>query len=146
MIGMGNSTFIAPRASVLVVDDNALNLKVATGYLKPYQVQTETAKSGMEAIDMIRQKKYDLVFMDHMMPDMDGIETHREIRLLEKDYVAKLPVVALTANAVGEISEMFMKEGFQDFMTKPIQSERLKEVLRRWLPKELIINKEEYDE
>lgn len=139
-------TFVAPEARVLVVDDNLLNLKVVVGHMKPYQIQVDTAMSGMEAIDMVGQAKYDLIFMDHMMPEMDGIETHRNIRLLEKDYVRKMPIVALTANVAGDAKERFMEEGFQDFMSKPIQSSRLKEMILKWLPKELIINKEEYDE
>ena len=139
------ATFTASEARVLVVDDNLLNLKVMVGHLKPYEILVDTAMSGMEAIEMIKKIKYDLVFMDHMMPEMDGIETYRNIRLLENDYIEKIPVVALTANVAGDAKQLFMEEGFQDFMSKPIQSAGLKEILLKWLPKDLIINKEEYD-
>ncbi len=140
------STFTAKNARLLVVDDNLLNLKVVAGHMKPYQIQVDTAMSGMEAIDMIKRNKYDLVFMDHLMPDMDGIETYHEIRLIENDYAGKIPVVALTANAVGDTKQLFIDEGFQDFMSKPIQSERLREMLLKWLPKDLVVNEEEYGE
>ncbi|MBQ9984669.1 MAG: response regulator [Lachnospiraceae bacterium] len=140
------ATFAARGARILVVDDNLLNLKVMEGHLKPYEVQVDTAMNGMEAIEMIKQMKYDLVFMDHMMPEMDGIETHHNICLLQRDYVETMPIVALTANVAGDARQLFMEEGFQDFMSKPIQSDGLKEMLLKWLPKDLIINKEEYDE
>lgn len=124
------------EAKILVVDDNMINLEVVAGHLRMYQLQVDTAMSGMEALEMLKQKQYDLVFMDHLMPEMDGIETHRKIRLMEKDYVKTLPVIALTAGTEGEVRELFRQEGFQDFMSKPIQSERMKEVLRKWLSKE----------
>ena len=135
--------FTAPGASVLVVDDNLVNLKVAKGHMKPYKVTVDTATDGPEAIEMIKQKKYDLVFMDHLMPGMDGIETHREIRLIQKDYAEKIPVIALTANAVSDVRDLFITEGFQDFISKPIQTEILKSVLLKWLPDSLIIRKKE---
>lgn len=140
------SIFTAKNARLLVVDDNLLNLKVVVGHMKPYQIQVDTAMSGMEAIDMIKRNKYDLVFMDHLMPDMDGIETYHEIRLIENDYAGKIPVVALTANAAGDTKQLFIDEGFQDFMSKPIQSERLREMLLKWLPKDLVVNEGEYGE
>ncbi len=135
--------FTAPEASVLVVDDNLVNLKVAKGHMKPYKVNVDTATDGHEAIEMIKQKKYDLVFMDHLMPGMDGIETHREIRLIQKDYAEKIPVIALTANAVSDVRDLFITEGFQDFISKPIQTEILKSVLLKWLPDSMIIRKKE---
>ncbi len=137
--------FTAPQAQVLIVDDNMLNLKVAQGLMKPYEMNIDTASGGMQALDMIKQKKYDLIFMDHLMPEMDGIETHREIRLLEMDYAQKIPVIALTANAVSDARDLFITEGFQDFVSKPIQSNVLKDVLLKWLPPQLIINKKEQD-
>lgn len=134
--------FTAPEAQILVVDDNSLNLKVIQGHLRQYQVQTDTAKSGMEAIDKIKQKRYDLIFMDHLMPEMDGIETYHQICLIEEEAITQTPIVALTANAMEDVKELFMKEGFQDFMSKPITSDRLKEVLKRWLREDLIVKKE----
>lgn len=132
-------TFIAPDAHVLVVDDNALNLKVTVGHMKIYQMHIDTATSGMEALKMITMKKYDMVFMDHLMPEMDGIEAHRQIRLIEREYAEKIPVVALTANAVSDARDLFITEGFQGFLSKPIQAEQLKEVLLKWLNKDLIV-------
>lgn len=140
------SAFTAQQAQVLVVDDNLLNLKVAAGHMKLYQIQVDTAMSGMEALEMVEKKRYDLVFMDHMMPEMDGIETHRGIRSLEKDYVDKMPIVALTANVAEDAKALFVEEGFQDFMSKPLQSDRLREMLLKWLPEDLIVNEEGYNE
>ena len=134
--------FSAPDAKVLVVDDNPMNLKVAAGLMKLYGITIDTASGGMQAIEMIKQKRYDLVFMDHLMPEMDGIETHREIRIMEE----KIPVIALTANNGGDVREMFAAEGFQGFLSKPIQSEMLKNLLLERLPENLIVRKEQADE
>lgn len=135
--------FTAPGASVLIVDDNMLNLKVAQGLMKSYEMNIDTALSGVQALSMMKEKRYDLVFMDHLMPDMDGIETHREILKLESEHTEKTPVIALTANAVSDARDLFITEGFQDFVSKPIQSEVLRATLLKWLPKTLIINKKE---
>lgn len=135
--------FVTPQAHVLVVDDNLINLKVAEGHLKTYQMQVDTATSGFEAIEKIKNQEYDIVFMDHLMPNMDGIETHQEIRLIKKDYIEKIPVIALTANASSEIKDLFIREGFQDFMSKPIQPNVLREVLLKWLHEDLIVIKKE---
>lgn len=133
--------FTIPDANILFVDDNMVNLRVALGHMKAYRAQVDTASSGMQAIEMIKQKKYDVVFMDHLMPGMDGIETHREIRLIQKDYAKKIPVIALTANVASDAKDLFITEGFQDFMSKPILSNVLKEMLLKWVPDELIIAK-----
>ena len=128
------ANIIAPEAKVLVVDDNAVNLKVAAGLLKLYKIQAETALSGMVAIEMVCEKDYDLIFMDHMMPDMDGIDATVEIRGLGEKY-ANIPIVALTANAVGGVKEMFKAEGLNDFLAKPIEMSKLDTILKKWLPK-----------
>ncbi|MCH5192969.1 MAG: response regulator [Oscillospiraceae bacterium] len=128
--------FIAPRARVLIVDDNAINLKVATGLMRPYNMQIVTAQSGPGAINMLRSKDIDLVFMDHMMPEMDGVEATRLIREMEGEYYKKLPIVALTANAVSGVREMFLSSGFNDFLAKPIELTALDRVLRSHLPRE----------
>ena len=133
--------FTIPDANILFVDDNMVNQRVALGHMKAYRAQVDTASSGMQAIEMIKQKKYDVVFMDHLMPGMDGIETHREIRLIQKDYAKKIPVIALTANVASDAKDLFITEGFQDFMSKPIHSNVLKEMLLKWVPDELIIAK-----
>ena len=119
----------------LIVDDNPLNLYVSSGLLHVLcGITSEVASSGPDAIAMIQQKDYDLVFMDHMMPGMDGVETTQVIRQLGEKY-KKLPIIALTANAVSGTREMLIAAGMDDFLTKPIQRKLLKEVLLRWVPK-----------
>lgn len=135
--------FTAPGAKILVVDDNAMNLKVALGLLKPYHMTIMTAESGPQAIEMVKSADYHLVFMDHMMPGMDGVEALHAIRALPGDYYGKLPIVALTANAVSGAREMFLSEGFQDFVTKPIEMNAMERSLRQWLPQELICKEQE---
>ena len=125
----------APEARVLVVDDNAVNLKVAAGLLRIYGIQADTASSGMHAVEMVRSKTYDLVFMDHMMPEMDGIDTTVAIRNLGEQYKS-LPIIALTANAIGGAREMFKAEGLDDYLAKPIEMAQLSVMLKRWLPVE----------
>ena len=121
--------FIAPKAHVLVVDDNPVNLKVATGLLYPYQFTVDTAENGLIAIEKVKNKKYDLVFMDHMMPEMDGIDATIAIRKLKDDYYQKMPIIALTANALVGTREMFIREGMNDFLAKPIEIGKLAHVL-----------------
>lgn len=130
--------FVAPKARVLVVDDNAINLKVATGLMRPYHMQVLTADSGREAISLLRSKDFDLVFMDHMMPELDGVETAKLIREMNDDYYKKLPIIALTANAVNGVREMFISAGLNDYIAKPIELSALDRVLKAWLPKELM--------
>lgn len=139
----GNKTvagkrFTAPEAKILVVDDNAMNLKVVLGLLKPYHMTIMTAESGPKAIEMVKTEDYHLIYMDHMMPGMDGVEALHIIRELDGEYFKQVPVVALTANAVSGAREMFLAEGFQDFVTKPIEMNAMERSLRQWLPKELI--------
>ena len=128
-------SIVAPDAKVLIVDDNAVNLKVAAGLLKIYQIQADMASSGMRALEMVRRTDYDMIFMDHMMPDMDGIDTTVAIRNLGKKY-RTLPIVALTANAIGGVREMFRAEGLDDFLSKPVEMTKLNAMLKRWLPPE----------
>ena len=130
--------FTAPKARILIVDDNAVNLKVAAGLMRPYHMQLLTAESGPAAIKMLRSKDIDLVFMDHMMPEMDGVEATQIIRSMEDDYYRSLPIIALTANAVNGAREMFIQSGFNDFLAKPIELSALDRVLKNYLPKELI--------
>jgi CheY-like chemotaxis protein/anti-sigma regulatory factor (Ser/Thr protein kinase) len=134
--------FIAPDAKVLIVDDINTNLLVAEGLLQPYKMQVELCLSGQEAIRAVKQKYYDIVFMDHMMPEMDGIEATAAIRKLEmkNEELGKgrkqIPIIALTANAVIGIREMFLENGYNDFLTKPIDVSKLDEMVDRWIPKE----------
>jgi signal transduction histidine kinase/CheY-like chemotaxis protein len=129
--------FVAPDVKILVVDDIATNLKVAEGLLTPYKLQIDSCRSGHEAIRAVQNKKYDIVFMDHMMPEMDGIETVGYIREWEsRQNGAKLVIIALTANALSGMSEMFMSKGFNDFLPKPIDVFKLDEILSKWIPKD----------
>lgn len=129
--------FYAKDAKVLVVDDNAMNLKVVDTLLRHYKICVDMADSGREAVERVRNKEYDLVFMDHMMPEMDGVEALHRIRKLPLEHVKALPVVALTANAVGGARELFLKEGFQDFVAKPIEKTNMERVLRKYLKDKL---------
>ena len=118
-----------------------MNRQVVLGLLKPLQMQMDTAASGMEAIEKVQKKQYDIVFMDHMMPGMDGVEATHKIRALNNSYYQEMPIIALTANAVNGVKEMFLKEGMNDFLAKPIEMPKMLKILGRWLPKEKKINK-----
>ena len=133
--------FVAPNAKILVVDDHEMNLKVAKGLLAPLQLQIDTAENGKAAVEKVKSKAYDLVFMDHMMPVMDGVEALTEIRRLEGDYFKNLPVIALSANATTEAQEYFKESGFQDFVPKPIKVKELCGCIRKWLPQEYVLEK-----
>ena len=130
--------FTAPQAKILIVDDNEMNLKVAIGLLQPLMMQIETAESGKQAIEKIRENRYDLVFMDHMMPVMDGVEATKCLRELEEEYFKNVPVIALTANAVVGAREIFKRAGMNDFVAKPIEMKEICSKLKTWLPKEKI--------
>lgn len=121
-----------PNAKVLVVDDTPINLKVATHLLKKYEMTVDNATSGQEAIDMARDNEYDIIFMDHMMPEMDGVEAARYIRDLSEKH-RNMTIIALTANATNEARELFEREGFQDFLAKPIEIKLLENMLSKWL-------------
>jgi CheY-like chemotaxis protein/anti-sigma regulatory factor (Ser/Thr protein kinase) len=125
--------FTVPTAHILVVDDISTNLNVAKGLLAPYQCQLTLCKSGHEALAAIENDTFDLIFMDHMMPLMDGIETTAHIRK-NKAY-ANTPIVALTANAVSGTREMFLRNRFNDFLSKPIDTVKLNAIMEKWLPK-----------
>jgi len=127
----------APDAKILVTDDNEFNLKVASGLLGLMNIVAETADSGSSAIELVKQNDYDIVFMDHMMPEKDGIETVREIRELGGKY-KNMTIIALTANAVKGAREMFFNNGFNDFIAKPINTDELREIIRKHLPAEKI--------
>ena len=129
--------FTAPEAQILIVDDNPVNLTVTEGLLKPLEMKIDTAAGGEEAVEMISKKKYDLIFMDHMMPELDGVETTHIIRRFHKAYDS-VPIIALTANAVDGVKEMFLNEGMNDFVAKPIEMSRILAKLQKWLPQEKI--------
>lgn len=140
--------FTAPKAKILVVDDNEMNIKVAKGLLGPLQMQIDTAENGRQAVEKIKTNQYDLVFMDHMMPIMDGVEATKEIRKMDDAYYKKLPIIALSANATVEAQAMFQKNGFMDFVAKPVKLKELCTCVRKWLPRKYIeiISEELLDE
>jgi CheY-like chemotaxis protein len=131
-----------PGARILVVDDIQTNLKVSEGLLAPYRAKVDTCLSGYEAIELVKKNNYDIVFMDHMMPEMDGIEATACIREWERDrscnneeVFTPVVIIALTANAVSGVHEMFVEKGFNDFLAKPIDVSKLDETLNRWIPR-----------
>lgn len=132
--------FTAPTAEVLCVDDSSMNLKVFKSLLKKTRIKVDTAISGEEALSISRDKKYDIIFFDHMMPNKDGIETMHEIRNRRGDPNANTPAICLTANAISGAREMYLAEGFDDYISKPIDSSRLEDLLLEFLPKEKIDN------
>lgn len=133
------AAFSAPEAHILVVDDNAINRKVFRNLLKQTKVKVDEAESGIECLELVQQNHYDLIFLDHMMPEMDGVETLHHMKEID-DYPCKTtPVIALTANAICGAREMYLKEGFNEFLSKPIQPEKLEKMIKEWLPKDLIL-------
>ena len=130
--------FTAPGARVLIVDDNEINREVAVLLLEPLQMRMDTAENGAEALELIQRNRYDLVFMDHWMPVMNGVEATVELRKMEGEYFQKLPVIALTADAMAEAKEEFMAAGMNDFVAKPIEMKEICTKIKLWLPKELM--------
>ena len=125
--------FTAPDAKVLIVDDNAINLSIAVGLLEPMKVQCSVAQSGAEAIEKIKEEEFDIILMDHMMPEMDGVETTQKIRqtIPEADFT---PIIALTANVLEGSKEIFLKAGMVDMIAKPIDINQLNAKMIKWLP------------
>ncbi|SHK54417.1 His Kinase A (phospho-acceptor) domain-containing protein [Fibrobacter sp. UWOV1] len=138
VVDAAHERFEAPEAKILVVDDVQMNLKVFAGLLKDTKIQIDTAMNGAEALELIQGKHYDVIFLDHMMPVMDGVEAFRRMKLLEKNPNAITPVVMLTANAVSEARNGYMDEGFSDYMAKPIREEVLLSTLKKFLSKDLV--------
>ena len=138
--------FTAPEASVLIVDDNEINLEVAVGLLEPLNMQIDTAESGKHALQMAEKKKYHLIFMDHMMPVMDGIETTERLRQMEDEYYHAVPIIALTANALMDAREKFAKAGMNDFVAKPIEMKEICKCIKKWLPDDLIVANTDTDD
>lgn len=140
------SGFVAPKAKILAVDDNDMNLLVIRGLLKQTQIQIDTAGGGKDALVMCNDKKYDLIFMDHMMPGMDGVET---LKALQKDRKAlnhDTPVIVLTANAIVGCKDLYLKEGFADYISKPVDVMKLDRILRTYLEPSLILEENETEE
>ena len=125
-------------AKVLAVDDNVTNIKVIQGILSMYQIRVDTATSGQECLEKLEKNHYHLILMDQMMPIMDGIETTRKIREFQDKDIRNIPVIALTANAIRGAREMFLENGFQDYISKPMDINILEKILRKYLPTEFI--------
>lgn len=140
------TNFIAPQAQVLLVDDNEMNRIVASGLLRPLCMQMDMAENGKQAVEMVAAKHYDLVFMDHMMPVMDGIEATKQIRAMKDPYYQNLPIIALTANAMVEACKQFLEAGMNDFVAKPIEMKKICAKIKAWLPKDYIQTKVDMDE
>ncbi|MBE5884497.1 MAG: response regulator [Lachnospiraceae bacterium] len=132
-------SFTAPEASILAVDDNQINLLVVENLIKYTKVKVTVCMSGKEALELLRVNKYDIVLLDHMMPQMDGIETMKEIKAMPENASKNAAVIALTANAVSGVREMYLAEGFDDYISKPIDGKALEKTLIRYLPKEKVI-------
>ena len=133
-----NQKFIAPMGRIMIVDDNAMNLAVAQGLLKQTRLQIDVAGSGEECLELLKRKTYHLICLDHMMPVMDGVETLHMIRAMEGNPSAEIPIIALTANAVAGAREFYLKEGFQDYLTKPIDADKFENMLIEYLPDNVV--------
>ena len=133
-----NQKFIAPLGRILIVDDNAMNLAVAQGLLKQTRLQVDVAASGEECLELLKRKTYHLICLDHMMPVMDGVQTLHAIRGLENNPSKDTPVIALTANAVAGAREFYLQEGFQDYLTKPIDADKFENMLVEYLPDNVV--------
>ena len=131
-------SFHAERARLLVVDDTRTNLTVIEGLLKQTKMQIDTATSGMDALDLIKQTKYDIIFLDHRMPEMDGIQTFHAMQEIEDNPNSDTPVIALTANAISGSREMYFREGFTNYMSKPVDPLKLEEMILSYLPEDKV--------
>ena len=149
---VSSANFIVPEARLLIVDDIATNLKVAEGLLAPYQAIVDTCLTGARSVELAKNNDYDIIFMDHMMPEMDGVDATAAIRAFEEEHFSsmasgtpglakkigrRVPIIALTANAISGMREMFLKRGFDDFLPKPIETIKLDEIMRKWIPREM---------
>ena len=126
-----HESFKAPNAKILVVDDTPMNLTVIKGLLKQTKIKIDTASSGEECLKMVQKNKYDIIFIDHMMPGMDGIETLKAMRSLNNNLNESTPAISLTANAISGAKEMYLAKGFSDYMTKPIEGKKLEEMIKK---------------
>jgi len=131
--------FTAPQSRILIVDDNEMNLKVATGLLKQTKIRIDTVSSGSECLELIKTNLYHVIFLDHMMPDMDGIETLQKMKQQEENLCKGVPVIILTANAIVGAREKYIENGFDDYLSKPIDAQKFEKILIKYLPKELVI-------
>lgn len=135
---LSNHVVLAPKAKILVVDDVEMNLKVAQSYIRQTGAKVDLASSGAACLYMIYQEKYDIIFLDHMMPEMDGVETLKAMKQVNDHPNVDTPVIALTANAILGAKESYVEEGFTDYLSKPIEEKELMNLLRNYLPSERI--------
>ncbi len=131
-------SFHAPEGRILVVDDTRTNLTVIQGLLKHTQIKVDTATSGMEAIEMCTKNRYHMIFLDHRMPEMDGIQTFHALQENPDNLNKDVPVISLTANAISGSREMYFREGFTNYMSKPVDPPKLEEMILTYLPKDII--------
>ena len=131
-------SFLAPDAKILVVDDVTMDLKVVEGLLKATKIQIDTAVSGSECLECVKTTPYQMIFLDHMMPEMDGLETLEHMKNLADNPNAQTPVIMLTANAIVGAKEEYIEAGFTDYLTKPIRETELLEMILKYLPEELV--------
>lgn len=139
------AAFTAPEAEILAVDDNEMNLIVVRSLLKKTEIRVTACKSGKDALKAMQRKHFDVILLDHMMPEMDGIETLERSRTLEDNKCEGVPVIALTANVVSGVREMYLKAGFTDYIGKPIDGELFEEMLAKYIPQEKITYTEKKD-
>lgn len=132
------SDFTTKDVKVLVVDDIEINLDVAEALISTFDIEVDSSSSGQESLALVKENEYDIIFMDHMMPEMDGIETTKLIRLMG-GYCTEVPIIALTANAISGMREMFLEHKFDDFLPKPLEYNDLKRVLLQWLPEDKVV-------
>ena len=144
---IADESFIAPDAEILVVDDSDMNLFVVENLLKKTKIQITRSMSGKDCLEKMVEHHYDVIFLDHMMPEMDGIETLERSKNLENSQNLDTPIIALTANAISGVREMFLSKGFNDYLSKPVDSKALERMLQKYLPPEKIqIVDEDYEE
>ena len=134
---------MAPGARVLVVDDNEMNLEVICGLMESTKIKVDTALSGQEGIDRMDKARYDLILLDQMMPEMDGVTTLENMRA--KYDMRGISVIALTADAVAGAKEFYLSKGFDGYLSKPVKAEELEKALIKYLPKNLLLSKEEME-
>jgi CheY-like chemotaxis protein/HPt (histidine-containing phosphotransfer) domain-containing protein len=132
--------FVAPEARVLVVDDNQMNLFVARKLLEKTQVHISEAKSGEEALEILKNEQFDVILLDHMMPGIDGIETLKRAKVMDENKSKNATVIALTANAISGVKEMYLAEGFDDYISKPIEGKILEKMLAKYIPAQKLLS------
>jgi signal transduction histidine kinase/CheY-like chemotaxis protein/HPt (histidine-containing phosphotransfer) domain-containing protein len=134
-----NTKFTAPDAQILIVDDVSMNLKVMVSLLKNTKITIDTVQSGQDCLEYITKKKYDIIFLDHMMPEMDGVEVLNRMRTMDDNLNKETPIIMLTANAIVGAQEEYLDMGFTDYMSKPVREDKLEEMIMKYLPGNLVI-------